>query len=144
MAGSEGERGSKENSGGGYFSAQPWWACQRLTGRETRSENAQPLETWRFTPLTYLAWIGLLSHCSISKNTLITRNWRWPRCCRSRRRLRWRWWRLEFRSQGCVDWPRAKIAVTRKTKGRVPWISVIFWSNIYQWIGKNKSRDYKL
>jgi len=60
----------KRSSGGGYFSAQPWLACQMLTGRETRREKVQPLETWRFTPITYLAWIGPLPHCSISKKTL--------------------------------------------------------------------------
>lgn len=41
-----------------------------LTGRETRRESAQPLETWRFTPLTYLAWIGLLPRCSRSNTAL--------------------------------------------------------------------------
>lgn len=73
MAWSEGEHGSKEERGGGcygYFSAQPWWACQMLTGREALRESAQPPETWRFTPLTYLAWIGLLPHCSRSNTAL--------------------------------------------------------------------------
>lgn len=100
MAGSDGEHGSKENSGGGcygYFSAQPWWACQMLTERETRRENAQPLETWRFTPLTYLAWIGPLPHCSISNTALspITEIDDGHVVCRSRWRLelRLQWWR---------------------------------------------------
>lgn len=42
-----------------------------LTGRETRRENAQPPETWRFTPLTYLAWIGLFPRC-IRSNTALS------------------------------------------------------------------------
>lgn len=72
MAVNDGEHGSKDSGGGcsGYFSAQPWWACQTLTGRETPRENTQSLETLRFTPLTYLAWIGPLPLCSISNSTL--------------------------------------------------------------------------
>lgn len=39
--------------------------------RDTEGKSAQPLETWRFTPLTYLAWIGLLPCCCRS-NTAIS------------------------------------------------------------------------
>lgn len=42
MAGSEGEHGSKENSGGGCFSAQAWCACQILTERERNREGKCP------------------------------------------------------------------------------------------------------
>lgn len=45
MAGSEGEHGSKENSGGGCFSAQAWCACQILTEREKQGGKMSSL--WR-------------------------------------------------------------------------------------------------
>lgn len=54
----------------GRFSAQTWRACQMMSGREKQKESVQSLETWKFTPLTYLAWIGVLPLCSRSKTAL--------------------------------------------------------------------------
>lgn len=54
----------------GRFSAQTWPACQMMSGKEKQKESVPSLGTWKFTPLTYLAWIGLLPLCSRSNTAL--------------------------------------------------------------------------
>lgn len=48
------------------------WACQMMSGREKQEESVLSPETWKFTPLTYLTWMGPLPPCSSS-----THGWKW-------------------------------------------------------------------